>query len=55
MRDPLGVLISSLGVPLGISLKVNRNAEVLQQAGEDDDDDADKRWVGGEGVRQHGC
>lgn len=34
MRDPLGVLISSLGVPLGISLKVNRS-EVLQQHAED--------------------
>lgn len=33
MRDPLGVLISSLGVPLGISLKVNRS-EVLQQHAE---------------------
>lgn len=34
MRDPLGVLISSLGVPLGISLKVNRS-EVLDQHAED--------------------
>jgi hypothetical protein len=39
MRDPLGVLISSLGVPLGISLKVNRS-EVLQQHAEDS-----RRWV----------
>jgi hypothetical protein len=30
----LGVLISSLGVPLGISLKVNRS-EVLQQHAEE--------------------
>jgi len=30
MRDPLGVLISSLGVPLGISLKVNPS-DVLKQ------------------------
>lgn len=34
MRDPLGVLISSLGVPLGISLKVNPS-EALKQHTED--------------------
>lgn len=34
MRDPLGVLISSLGVPLGISLKVNRT-ELLQKHAEE--------------------
>jgi hypothetical protein len=41
MRDPLGILMSSYGVPLGISLKVN--SETLRQRGGPRESD---RWVG---------
>jgi hypothetical protein len=43
MRDPLGVLISSIGVPLGISVKINRQ-QMLEQHHKHINDS--RRWVG---------